>query len=218
MCVNEEEAVRAPSHLDAAEAATLPTTAVTAWHSLHHLGSLKPGDTVLIQGTGGVSTAAVQFARAAGARVIVLTRRENHRAKLMDLGASAVVVGEDNTDWPQRVVSLTGGVGVDVALDVAGGASLNQCIASTRIGGHVHLIGFSSGASAKIDIFDAIRHGTTIHVATAGNRRSFEELARAMEFHGIRPAISRRFNLRAFREALDELARGGHFGKIVLEF
>ena len=218
MCLHEDEAVRAPVHLDAVEAATLPVTSVTAWHQLYEAGRLRPGETVLVQGAGGVSTAALQLARAGGARVIVLTRGGRHAARLRELGASDVVAGGDGADWPAQVMALTGGLGVDAALDVAGGASLARSISALRVGGRVHLVGYAADTSATLDIFEAIRRGATIHVATAGSRHSFEALVRAMELHAIKPPVAAAFPADRVRDALDHLARGGHLGKVVLTF
>ena len=216
MCVNEEEAVRAPLHLTPEEAATLPVTAVTAWHALYQNACVRPGETVLVQGAGGVSMAAMQLARAGGARVIALTRGTRHVERLRVLGIDDIVTGGDTSDWPAQVVALTGGV--DVAVDVAGGSSLARSIAATRTGGRVHLVGYAADTSAVIDIFDAIRHATTIHVATAGSRRSFEALVRVMQMQAIRPVVAKAFPVAAIGPALQHLSAGGHAGKVVLTF
>ncbi|HKU98234.1 MAG TPA: NAD(P)-dependent alcohol dehydrogenase [Vineibacter sp.] len=217
MCVNEEAAVRAPSHLAPEEAATLPVTAVTAWHALYQNACVRPGETVLVQGAGGVSTAAMQLARAGGARVIALTRGTRHVERLRALGIDDVVTTGDTADWPAQVVSLTGG-GVDVAVDVAGGPSLARSIAATRTGGRVHLVGYAADTTATIDIFDAIRHATTIHVATAGSRQSFEALVRVLQMQAIRPVVGKVFPVADVRVALQHLSDGGHTGKVVLTF
>jgi len=216
MCVNEDEAVRAPSHLTPEEAATLPVTAVTAWHALYQNACVRPGETVLVQGAGGVSTAAMQLARAGGARVIALTRGARHVERLRALGIDDVVTTGDTADWPAQVVALTGGV--DVAVDVAGGPSLARSIAATRTGGRVHLVGYAADTSATIDIFDAIRHATTIHVATAGSRQSFEALVRVLQMQAIRPVVAKAFPVAAIGAALQHLSAGGHTGKVVLTF
>ncbi|MEO5867629.1 MAG: NAD(P)-dependent alcohol dehydrogenase [Sphingomonas sp.] len=215
MCIDEAEAVRAPAHLDAAEAATLPVTAVTAWHQLYAVGCLSPGETLLVQGAGGVSTAALQLAQAGGTRVIALLRNEKHADRLRALGASAIVVA-DAKDWPQQITTFNGGVGADAVVNVAGGRTLNPCIAALRVGGRVHLVGYADDTNASLDIFTAIRHGVTIHIATAGNRDSFEAMVRAMEANAIHPPVAAAFPVAQFRDALDYLARGGHLGKVLL--
>lgn len=217
VCVHEQAAVRAPAHLDAAEAATLPVAAVTAWHCLFELGQVRPGETVVTLGTGGVSLAALQFARVAGARVIAVTRREEHKAGLHTLGAGAVIVDRSNA-WPDRVMELTDGIGADVVVDVVGADSVERSIAATRHGGLVHLIGYAAGDQARFDIFEAIRHAVTLRIATAGSRRDFEALTRAMEQHQLRPPIDRVFSVADYLLAFEHLQRGGHFGKVVLTF
>jgi NADPH:quinone reductase-like Zn-dependent oxidoreductase len=214
MCIDEQEAVRAPAHLGAEEAASLPVTAVTAWHQLYTVGNLAPGETLLVQGTGGVSTAALQLAAAGGAKIIALLRDERHAGRMLELGASAVVT-TDSDDWPCRVVALDG-KGADAVVNVAGGRTLNPTIAALRVGGRVHLVGYAEDTTSSLDIFTAIRHGVTIHVATAGNRDSFEAMVTAMEANALHPPIAASFKTEQVREALACLAGGGHFGKVVL--
>lgn len=217
VCVHERSAVRAPSHLEPEEAAVLPVAAVTAWRCLFELGQVRPGETVVTLGTGGVSLAALQFARAAGARVIAVTRREAHAPRLRSLGASEVIIDHSGS-WPARAMELTGGMGADVIVDVAGADSLGRSVAATRHGGTVHLVGYAAGEDARFDIFEAIRHAVTIRVATAGSRRDFEALARAMEQHRLRPPIDGVFPVAEYSAAFEHLQRGGHFGKVALTF
>jgi NADPH:quinone reductase-like Zn-dependent oxidoreductase len=217
ICLDEQNVVRAPAHLEPVEAASLPVTAVTAWHSLFEFGSLRPGATIAILGTGSVSTAAILFARAAGARVIVATRRETWAVRLQSFGASGVIVDNSN-EWPRRVMDLTEGSGADVVLDVVGSDSVERSVAATRYGGLVHLVGYAAGERAAFDIFEAIRHFVTIRIATAGSRQSFEALVRVLEERKLRPAIDRAFPVSEFREAFGYLERGGHFGKVALTF
>ncbi len=217
VCVHEEEAVRAPSHLDPVEAASLPVAAVTAWHCLFEHGQVRPGDVVVTIGTGGVSLVALQFSRAAGALPIAVTRRDENEAPLHSLGAHSVIVDKSNT-WPEQVMKLTNGIGADVVLDVVGSDSVGRSITAIRHGGVVHIVGYAAGEEARFDIFEAIRHAVTIRVATAGNRHDFEALARVMEHYQIRPPIDRAFPVRNFRDAFGHLERGGHFGKVALTF
>jgi NADPH:quinone reductase-like Zn-dependent oxidoreductase len=216
MCLNEEEAVRVPSHLDPVEAASLPVSALTAWNSLYRIGTVLPGDTVLVQGSGGISTAALQFARAGGAKAIAVLRDDRHEAAYRQLGAAEVLTNGSAADWPRDVLKLTGGV--DVALNVAGGDTLGQSITATRVGGKVHLVGYASNTVAGFDIFEAIRRATTIHIATAGNRATFEAMLRMIELHTIKPAIARTFPADQIVGAFEYLQRGGHFGKVVMTF
>lgn len=214
LCIHENEAVRAPRHLCAEEAATLPVSAVTAWHSLFCHGAIKPGDVVMVQGSGGVSTAAVQFATAAGAKVISVIRSSRHAHRLQTIGAQRIVFSSAE-DWPLEVIRAADGRGADLVVDVVG-STLAQSIAAAKVGGLIHLVGYVGSTRAHLDIFDAIRHATTLKLATAGPRTSFEAMVRAMELHSIRPPEPETLPITRWREGFDLLSTGGHFGKIVL--
>lgn len=215
LCIHENEAVRAPKHISAEEAATLPVSAVTAWHSLFCHGAIKPGEVVVVQGAGGVSTAAVQFAAAAGARVVSVLRSDRHADRLRAIGTHDIVLSSED-DWPLQVIRASDGRGADVVVDVVG-STLAQSIAAARVGGLLHLVGYVGSTGAHLDIFDAIRHAITLKVATAGPRTSFEAMVRAMDLHKIRPPAPKVFPITHWRDGFDQLASGGHFGKIVLK-
>lgn len=216
MCVSQEAAVRVPPHLSAVEAATLPVAGVTAWHSLHVVGVLKAGDTVVVQGSGGVSMFAIQFARASGARVISVLRSDRAREAVIEAGAHDVVIAE-RADWHAEVMALTDRRGADVVVDIAGASTLKASIASTTVGGRVHLIGYASGISADIDIFEAIRHAVTISMGRGGHRTSFETMVRAIGTNGLRPVIDRVLPWSDAPHAIAQLADGGLTGKMVLD-
>jgi NADPH:quinone reductase-like Zn-dependent oxidoreductase len=158
------------------------------------------------------------FAKAGGARVISVVRASQHAEQLCVLGASEVIVTDEMSNWPARVMALTNNAGADSVVNVAGGTTLAQSIACTRIGATTHLIGYAADTSAQLDIFDAIRHGALIRVAAAGSRASFEKMVKAIEVNKIRPAISKLLPLAQVHEALAGLAEGGHLGKVVLSF
>lgn len=215
MAMSEEDAVRAPANLSAIEAATLPVAAVTAWHSLFEKASVSPGSNVLVTGSGGVSTSAIQLARAAGARVVAVTRRPERRGDLVALGASEVVVADG--DWARQVGQLSQG-GMDTIVDVVGGQSIAPLLSVLRPGGHMHLIGYASGTATGFDMFDAIRRAVTIHVGSGGSRASFEALNRAVEVNDIHPAIGATFPACDVPAAMEVLERGGTLGKLVVTF
>ncbi len=217
MCVHETEAVRAPSHLDATEAAALPVAAATAWRVLYRIGSLRPSETLLVQGAGAISTTALALAKAGGARVIPVLRDERHVDALKALGADLVLTNGNAPTWPQQVREATNGIGADVAINVAGGKTLTSTVAATKLGGVVHLIGFVSDPVAELDLFEAIRHGTTFHTATAGSREDFEAFVRTSQQHGLRPAIAKVFAPTELRDAVAFFGQGGHCGKVVLK-
>jgi NADPH:quinone reductase-like Zn-dependent oxidoreductase len=213
---HEDELVIAPKSLTAAEAATLPIAAVTAWHSLFEKASVPPGSTVLVNGSGGVSTAAIQLARAAGARVIAVTRRAAHAEGLHIAGAHHVVVYAD-ADWTIEVRRLARD-GVDTVVDVAAGPGIAQLLSVLLPGGDLHLIGYAAGTAAEFDMFDAIRRAITIHFGSGGSRSSFEALVRAIDVNTIKPIIGRRLPIADLVAGYALLAAGGQVGKIVLEF
>lgn len=218
MCASEQDFVRAPGHLSYEEAATLPVASVTAWQTLFVNGTVRPGDNVLVQGSGGVSIAAMQLARAAGARVISVTRTDDARGELRTLGTSEVVVSRGNPSWPREVLELTGGAGADVIVNVAGGKTVGDCLAAAGLGATVHLVGYSSGRDVSFDMFDAIRRAARFTVATAGSRDSFERLVQTLELQNVRPPIAERHPVASYRLALESLRKGGHIGKVVLSF
>jgi NADPH:quinone reductase-like Zn-dependent oxidoreductase len=217
MCVHEDEAVPAPSHLDATEAAALPVAAATTWRVLYRSGSLRPGETLLVQGAGGISTTALQLAKAGGARCISVLRGDRHANVMKQLGADVVLTSGVSPDWPQHVREATNGNGADVAINVAGGKTLTSTVAATKLGGIVHLVGFVADPVTELDLFEAIRHGTSFHTATAGSREDFEAFVRTSELHRLRPMIAKIFALDDLRSAIEFFEHGGHCGKVVLK-
>lgn len=216
MCVDEEAVVRAPAHLSAAEAATLPIAGVTAWQALFVHGGVTEGQTVAVQGSGGVSLFVVQLARAAGVRVLSLLRGDRRRGALEQLGAEVF----DGTvpEWTEHVLAATGGRGVDLFVDVVGGPMLGKTIAATRVGGIVVLLGYVGGTSVTLDLLAVIRRAVTLHAVSGGSRSSFEQLVGFMETHGLRPIVSARFAFDEIRDAYDHLGAGKALGKVIIDF
>jgi NADPH:quinone reductase-like Zn-dependent oxidoreductase len=217
MCVREDQAVRAPSQHDAVEAACLPVAAATTWRVLFRNGALRPGETLLVQGAGAISTTAIQLAKAAGARTISILRDDRHVAALKQLGADIVLTSGNSSDWPRHVREATEGKGADVAINVAGGKTVTATVSATKLSGLVHLVGFAAGSVAELDLFEAIRHGTAFSTATAGSREDFEAYVRVAEQHGLRPAIAKVFALKDLPAAVEFVERGGQLGKVVLK-
>lgn len=216
--VAEHAAVRAPSHLTDVEAATLPIAGVTAWHALFVAGGVHPGDTVVVQGTGGVSLFALTLARLAGARVIVTSSSPEKLARARELGAAEGIDYRATPDWHARVLDLTEGRGADHVIDVAGGDGLGRSIAAARVGGTVSLVGFVAGTSASLDLGATLRRVVRLQAISVGSRQSFEALTSALALHGARPIVDRVFGFEETRAAYDYLARGGHFGKVAIAF
>lgn len=217
LVVHEQAAVRVPSHLSHEEAATLPVAAVSAWQALVADAGLRPGQWVGVSGTGGASLFVLQIARAAGARVVVVGRSASKLARAAALGASTVDAST-HADWERHVLDLTGGAGVDVFVDMLGGAALSRSIAATRIGGTVSAFGFVVGTTAPLDLVPWIRRAVTLRATSGGSRASFEAVVSAMEAAGTKPVIDRvfAFSREDVRSALLYLAEGRAFGKIVV--
>ncbi|NMO18088.1 NAD(P)-dependent alcohol dehydrogenase [Pyxidicoccus fallax] len=217
-CVHEDAAVAAPKHLTDAEAATLPIAGVTAWHALFTRGAVRPGDTVVVQGTGGVSLFALQLARMAGARVLVTSRSPAKLERAVALGAAVGISTREEKAWEARVLELTEGRGADHVVDVAGGEGVGRSIEAVRMGGTVTLVGFLDSATARFDLTRAFRRVVRLQAVSAGSRDDLESLGRALEAQGVRPVVDRTFPFEQAPAAFEHLASGAHFGKVVITF
>jgi len=209
--------VRVPDHLTDAEAATLPCAAVTAWHAVVEEGQVRAGDTVVVQGTGGVSLFALQFAKLQGARVIVTSGSEEKLGRALALGAGLGINYNQTADWDQAVLSYTQGRGADHIVDVGGAATLNRSVSALKVGGRISIIGLLSGASvADFAIVPAILKKARLQAINVGSRAMFESMNRAIAHHGLRPAIDSVFPFEEAAAALRRLKAGAHFGKICI--
>ncbi|MFM5931862.1 MAG: zinc-dependent alcohol dehydrogenase family protein [Novosphingobium sp.] len=208
----------APRGLSHAEAATLTCAGVTAWRALIVDGPVRPGETVLVQGAGGVSLFALQFAKAAGARVIATSSSADRCAKLQALGADHVINYREVENWGEAALALTDGLGVDHIVEVGGPHTMRQSMVAARTGGHIAVIGAVGGFDIDTIPF-AILQAKRLRVqgVTVGSRRDQIDMIRAIEAHGIRPVIDSRFPLERLGDAFRHLDSGGHFGKIVVE-
>jgi len=210
-----ETVVQVPEHLSLDEAATLPCAAVTAWHALAISGNLQPGDTVLTLGTGGVSIFAIQFAKLFGAKVIATSSSDEKLEQVRRLGADETINYREVEDWDEAVIELTDGRGVDHVIEVGGTGTLARSIKAVRTGGHIALIGAldTSGEFNPIPIFmKSIR----VQGIFIGSREMFKNMnARISESH-LKPVIDRKFDFDHAIEALEHMASGSHFGKIVI--
>jgi NADPH:quinone reductase-like Zn-dependent oxidoreductase len=211
----EHSLVHVPEHLSFEEAATLPCAALTAWHALVESGGVKPGETVLTQGTGGVSIFAVQFARLAGARVISTSSHDEKLARLKELGASELINYKTTPDWDGSVRALTGGVGVDHVVEVGGAGTLARSIKSVRLGGHVALIGVLSGLG-EVNPMPILMKSVRVQGIFVGSRSMFEAMNRAISANKLRPVIDRVFGFDKAIAALKHQESGAHFGKVVV--
>ncbi|HEY5997378.1 MAG TPA: NAD(P)-dependent alcohol dehydrogenase [Candidatus Deferrimicrobiaceae bacterium] len=211
----ERGVVALPAHLSFEEGATLPCAALTAWHALRS-GSLVCGQSVLTMGSGGVSVFALQFAKAAGARVIATTGSEGKVERLLALGASDVVDYKREPEWETRVLELTGRRGVDQVVEVGGAGTLGKSLKAVRTGGHVSLIGVLAGGAGEVNPLPAVMKGVRIQGIFVGSREMFEEMNRAIALHAMRPVIDRVFPFGEAPEAFRHMQSGAHFGKVVI--
>jgi NADPH:quinone reductase-like Zn-dependent oxidoreductase len=216
MIIHEDSAVRAPDSMSDVEASTLPIAALTAWYSLMDVGNLQPGQTVLVQGTGGVSIFAAQIAAAHGARVIATSSSDANLAKVKSIGVSAGVNYRNNPNWEQKVLELTDGKGVDITVDVAGGDGLNQSVVATKAAGIIAQVGFLTGQTAALNLMPLIFRQTTIRGIAVAPRSSFDRMNPFLEKHKIKPVIDKVYSFEQAIEAFEHLARGA-FGKIVIK-
>ncbi|MEA2562957.1 MAG: hypothetical protein QOH06_4461 [Acidobacteriota bacterium] len=215
MAVDQEGLVKIPDHLTDEEASSLPCAAVTAWNALM-AGGVKAGDTVLVQGTGGVSLFALQFAKALGARVIATSSSDQKLVRVREMGAAEGINYRETPDWGARAKELTGGVGVDLVVEVGGAGTLDQSLRAVRFGGAISLIGNLAGIDAQVRLTLIFMQHVRMLGIFVGHRESFEAMNRAIAVHGLRPVVDRVFPLEESRAAFQLMGAGGHFGKICI--
>lgn len=207
----------APKGWSALEAATLPTAALTAWRSLFGDDRLRPGQSVLVQGTGGVSIFALQFAKLAGARVIATSSSDDKLARLRELGADETINYRSDPKWGATARRLSGG-GVDHVVEVGGAGTLAQSMVAVRVAGHISVIGILSGTSGDLDLMPALAKQIRLQGVLVGSRAQQIEMIRAIDASGLRPVIDRSFGLEEIADAFRYQESNRHFGKICLEF
>ncbi len=208
--------VRAPSKWSFEQASTLPCAGVTAWHALFEAASLRPGDSLLVQGTGGVSIFALQLARAAGANVIATSSSAEKRARLEQMGAVATLDYKATPQWGDAVRAASGGRGVDVAVEVGGAGTFDQTVKALRYGGTMSLLGILAGTQGPIDTYAVFHKALRVHGVYVGSVAMFESLVRALEASGIEPVVDRAFAFDDAARAYEHLGSGAHFGKVVI--
>jgi len=217
--LHEDGWVKMPASLSFEQAATLPCAGPTAWNALMQAGTrIKPGDTVLCLGTGGVSMFALQFARAAGARVIVTSSSDEKIERARKLGASEGVNYKKHPDWEKEVLQLTAGRGADCVIENGGIATLARSFECVGWGGKVALIGVLAGREGNANPHDLMFKSASLHGIGVGSRASLEQLIQAIEVNRIQPVIDRVFSFDEVPDAFALQASGGYLGKIVIKF
>lgn len=215
--LHEDTLVRIPDQLDYIEAATLPCAAVTAWNAIFESRDTRPGDTVLLLGTGGVSVFGMQLAKAAGLKVIITSSSDEKLARARALGADLTINYRSTLEWQDEVLRYTGGRGVSVVLEVGGQGTINRSVASTAVGGTVALIGGVSGFGGEVNpltLMTSARHMTGIFV---GSRRMLEQVVQFIHVADIHPVIDHVFPFAEAKAAFRHLESGAHFGKVVID-
>lgn len=209
--------VAKPESLNFAEAATLPCAALTAWTALFTEGGLQPGQHVLIQGTGGVALFALAFAKLAGAEVTILSGSADKLKRAAALGADHGIDYNATPEWAPAVLDITNGLGVDLVIELGGAITLPQSTACVLVGGRISLIGVLSGLTAALPVANMLFRHIVMTGITVGHRQDFLAMNAAIDRHGLKPVIDRRFALDAAEGAYAALPEGRHFGKLVIE-
>jgi NADPH:quinone reductase-like Zn-dependent oxidoreductase len=205
-----------PAHLTFEEAAALPCAGVTAWNGLFVSGHLRPGQTLLLQGTGGVSLFGLQFGLMAGATVILTSSDDAKLDRARALGAHHTINYRKQPDWDKKVLEITEGRGVDLTLEVGGADTLAHTLRATRSGGEVSIIGILSGIESKLNLGPVLHSSLHLHGIYVGSREMFVHMNQAIERDQLRPVIDRVFSFADTSEAFRHLESGRHFGKVVI--
>lgn len=214
---DEHGLVCIPDHFSYEEAATLPCAAVTAYNALYCSGSLKPDDTVLLQGTGGVSIFALQLASVIGCRVIITSSNDEKLQKAEELGATDFINYKTTEDWEKRVLELTEKRGVDHVIEVGGSGTMQKSVTAVRVGGHVAVIGVLSG-KGDFNPTSLLMKSARLQGIYVGSRQMFEDMNRVFCQHTqLKPVIDRTFEFSEVKDALKYMEAGAHFGKIVVK-
>jgi NADPH:quinone reductase-like Zn-dependent oxidoreductase len=207
-----------PDELSFAEAATLPCAGLTAWRAITVEAPVGPGDTILVQGTGGVSIFALQFAKALGANVIATSSSDDKLARAKTLGADHLINYKTNPEWGKEALKLTGGRGVDVVVEVGGDNTLSKSLEAVRVGGSIVVIGVLGGFTNNIFIPALFSKNAKMVGISVGSREQFDDMVKHMAAWKMHPVVDKVFPVSEVQDALKLMQAGGHFGKICLTF
>ena len=215
---SEQGVSKVPAFLSDQQVATLPCAALTAWRGLFEDARLQPGDTVVLQGTGGVSIFGLQFAHAAGFRTVITSSSDDKLTRAKALGADHLVNYKTTPAWSGPVREATSGVGADFIMEVGGGGTIQESMKAVRIGGHIAIIGVVAGAGEAFNPASLIGNSARLQGLSVGSRDMFEAMCRAIDLHQIGPVVDKVYPFTQAKAAFAAMAGGEHFGKIVLEF
>jgi NADPH:quinone reductase-like Zn-dependent oxidoreductase len=213
----EDSFVKFPDYLTYEEASTLPCAGLTAWNALVVRGQLQAGETIVIQGTGGVALFALQLAKTIGARVILLSSDDEKLEKAGRMGADELINYHKNPDWEELVGEKTCKVGADLVLELGGGGTLGKSMEAAKINGRISLVGVLTGFEGQINPLAILRKSLAINGIYVGSRDMHEQFHRALEANNIHPVIDRVFKFDQVKEAYAFMQSARHFGKIVID-
>ncbi|HEX2629844.1 MAG TPA: NAD(P)-dependent alcohol dehydrogenase, partial [Chitinophagaceae bacterium] len=214
----ENTLVRTPMNLTDAEAAPLPVAGLTVWTILVEQANIRAGQTILVQGSGGVSLFAIQIAKLFGLKVIATTGSKEKEQKLKDLGADEVINYKEFPQWSNEAKRLNGGIGVDITLDVAGTDTIEQSILSVKQHGFVGLVGLLTGTKLTIDIIPLITNYVRLQAYSVGNAQELNDFVNAIEKNKIKPVIDSVYSVDKVQDAFHRFKSGNAFGKVVITF
>jgi NADPH:quinone reductase-like Zn-dependent oxidoreductase len=214
--LEEDGVVKIPTHLSLEEGSTLPCAGVTVWHAMIEHAKLLAGQTVLLQGTGGVSIFGLQFARAMGIQAVITSSRDDKLARAKALGANQGVNYKTTPDWEKAALEFTGGRGVDHVVEVGGAATLARAFGAIRVGGKISMIGGLSGPASELNPGLILARRANVQGISVGSMQMFEAMSRAIAANGIKPVIDKVFPFAEAQAAYRHMAAGAHFGKIVI--
>jgi len=215
--LHEEALVSIPDALSYADASTLTCAGVTAWNAIFESSNVRPGDTVLLLGTGGVSILGLQMAKAAGMRVIITSSSDEKLTRARGLGADVTINYRTHPEWQEDVLRHTDGKGVDVVLEVGGQGTITRSVASTAMGGTIAVIGGVSGFGGEVNPSTLSMTAKRMVGIYVGSRAMLEQTAQFVAGAGIKPVVDRVFPFSEAKEAYRHLESGAHFGKVVIE-
>ena len=210
----ESGLVAVPDHLSDVEAATLPIAGLTSWSAVVTQGRTVPGDTVLVQGSGGVSLFALQFAKLAGAHIIATSSSDEKLQRLGELGADHLINYRQDAEWGNTVREITGGLGVDNVIVVAGGESMRQSFRALRVGGTISVIGVLAGPVHELSLARVVMRNAHLEGITVGNREGLETMVRAIASSQFKPVIDRVYPFDEIKAAVERVSSPELFGKV----
>ena len=215
--LEEDGVVKLPKHLSFEEGATLPCAAVTAWYALVEHGKVIAGQTVLLQGTGGLSIFGLQFAHAMGVQTVVTSSSDEKLARAKSLGANYTINYKTVADWDKAAKGFTGGRGVDQVIEVGGAGTLTRSFGSIRVGGKISLIGGLSGPATELNPGLILARRANVQGISVGSTQTFETMNRAIATNAIKPVVDKVFDFNEVHAAYRHMASGLHFGKIAIQ-